>query len=316
MNDAVTMQSNDAAVQEVLRDQLAQGDAVLASIAPVLGHLLASNDQSLFTDEIVSRVRGMVAHIARQLVISGSENPEGIDPRELKNDQQLNGMTTTLLSDPSLVAHCHSLALEWQLTMKLEKRSAIDPVLSPLLQALIASDDAPVASGAMAALAAQARFVQQQRRMELPIEELPAGLFDRVLANAREAGGMAPQPIAKLRSDYRESEGRLALMAKLISGMGSGAVAALSVRHAGLAIFLSALAAATHQDRDLAAVATNERQLARLALALRAAGLRPREVEEQVLHIHPDLALPSGFNMLRADHAAALLAASGRRSVA
>ncbi|MFN5819360.1 MAG: hypothetical protein ACK44Y_02890, partial [Novosphingobium sp.] len=54
----------------------------------------------------------------------------------------------------------------------------------------------------------------------------------------------------------------------------------------------------------------HEGQLARLALALRAAGVRPENVEEQVLAIHPDVSLPEGFETLGADRAAALLARS------
>jgi len=84
------------------------------------------------------------------------------------------------------------------------------------------------------------------------------------------------------------------------------------VSHAGVAIFLSALATASHQDRDLAVLATNDRQLARLALSLRAGGLKPKEIEEQFLHIHPEISLPPGFEALTADRAAEILAASGR----
>ena len=78
-----------------------------------------------------------------------------------------------------------------------------------------------------------------------------------------------------------------------------------------MAFFVSALALASGQDRDMAVLATNEGQLARLALALRAAGLKPAGVEEQFLALHPDVALPEGFETLGADRAAALLAQSG-----
>ena len=53
-----------------------------------------------------------------------------------------------------------------------------------------------------------------------------------------------------------------------------------------------------------------DRQFARLALALRAAGLKQQAVEEQFLYLHPEIALPDGFDRLRADRAAALLAGS------
>jgi hypothetical protein len=101
------------------------------------------------------------------------------------------------------------------------------------------------------------------------------------------------------------------MISRLVTGMGGGAVAALSVGHAGVAVFLSALAIGSGQDRDLVALSTNEAQLARLAVALRAAGLKLTAIEEQVLAIHPDMAVPEGFDRLGADRAAALLALAG-----
>ena len=75
-------------------------------------------------------------------------------------------------------------------------------------------------------------------------------------------------------------------------------------------MFLSALALASGQDRDMAVLATNEGQVARLALALRAAGLRGNSVDEQFVSLHPEIVLPDGFDALSADRAAALLARS------
>ena len=53
-----------------------------------------------------------------------------------------------------------------------------------------------------------------------------------------------------------------------------------------------------------------DRQFARLALGLRAAGLKQQAVEEHFLYLHPQVALPDGFDTLRPDRAAALLASS------
>ena len=92
--------------------------------------------------------------------------------------------------------------------------------------------------------------------------------------------------------------------------MGQKAVRALAIDHAGLAIFSTALAMASGQDRAVTVLSFADRQFARLALALRAAGLKQQAVEEQFLFLHPEIALPDGFDMLRADRAAALLAAS------
>jgi hypothetical protein len=311
MTEAPTMQSIEAPVEAILREDLAHGDVILGTIGPVLGHLLANHDHSLFSDEIVSRVRGMVGNLAQQLLIAQGEAAGDPDPRSLPESAR-DDLGAHLLCDSRLVSHCHALALEWQLTRRLDSRNAIDPVLSPLLQALIASDEAPTASTAMAALSAQARFVQQQYRMELPLAELPAELFHAVLAAwaSRTTAGDAEavlQAATALRDGYDESAGRLGLLARLVAGMGPGVLAALSLSHAGVALFLTALAAASHQHRDTVIISTNDRQLARLALALRVAGLKPREVEEQFVYLHPEIALPEGFEALRAERAAALL---------
>jgi hypothetical protein len=316
MDDLANPSSSDMPVEGVLREDLAHGDVVLGTIGPILGHLLAQHDHSLFSDEVVARVRGMVSHLARQLL---NAELNGDDAEEGGPSAQESSLANALSANIHLLVHCHALAIEAQLARRMEARSGIDPVLSPLLQALIASEDAATASGAMAALAAQARFMQQQRRMELPLAELPADLFHFALTTWRgQAIDINPDQAAgaeqKLRSQYDEGASRLGLMVRLISGMGTGAHAALAISHAGVALFLSALAVASQQERDLAVISTNDSQMARLALGLRAAGLKPKEVEEQFLYLHPEVALPEGFEQLRADRASGLLALSGRRA--
>jgi hypothetical protein len=113
-----------------------------------------------------------------------------------------------------------------------------------------------------------------------------------------------------IRGAYDESRSRLGLISRIVMDMGGGAVAALSVTHAGVAIFLSALAIGSGQDRDVVALSTNEAQAARLLLGLRASGLKPEAVEEQFLALHADIPPPEGHERLGADRAAALLAVS------
>ncbi len=84
----------------------------------------------------------------------------------------------------------------------------------------------------------------------------------------RRAPKLRSQPCARISTKAAAAS---ALLARLVTGMGGGAIAALSVDHAGAAIFLTALSIGSGQDRDLAVLSTNDRQLARLALALRAA---------------------------------------------
>lgn len=301
-------------VEAALRDELAQGDAVLGTIGPILRHLLANSDQSLYSDEVVARIRGVTADIARQMMerICDSEDRGPL----VAAPEHLEGLTATLAAMPPLVGHLHALALEWQLTERLQNRLALDPVVSPLLQALIASSDPATATLAMQFLAAQSRFCQAQKRMTHALEELPGDLVHSCLmalrTYAQEIGEdeRATAAEAAIRSRYNEGASRLGLIARLVSGMGGGAVAALSVTHAGIAIFASALALASGQDRDLAILSTHDSQLARLALALCASGLKPKAIEEQFLALHPDIALPTGFDSLDADRAAATLAGS------
>lgn len=301
------------AVGAVLRDELAHGDALIGTISPILRHLLANDEHSVFGDDIIARVRGMMSDVARQLldqlaISAGTGEDRDHLPAHIAE------LVDGLVGHAGFLSHVHALALEWQLTERLQARLALDPVLSPLLQALVASSDPNVASGAMALLASQARFVQNQRRMQLPLAELPGDLLHAaVLAmrghavNEEAATAAAEQAI---RASYDEGRSRLGLIARLVTGMGGGATAALSVTHAGVAIFISALALGSGQDRDMAVLSTNEGQLARLALALRAAGLKPQSIEEQFISIHPQVSLPLGFEQLGSDHAAALLARS------
>lgn len=315
MTQADTPISAEAPVEAVLRDELAHGDVVLGTIGPILGHLIANHDHSLFSDEIVARIRGMVGSIARQLLelqaqVTGDTDPHGFAAR---NGDELAEM---LASNVGFLTHCHSLALECQLAERLRARNSIDPVLSPLMQSLVASDDPATASLAMQALASQARFIQRQKRMQLPLGEIPADLFHDALLRWREyAGGLDCDTIGRvetrIRRDYDESSSRLGLLSHLVEGMGGGARAALSIAHAGISLFFTALASASQQEREVVALSTNDRQLARLALALRGSGLNPREVEEQFLYIHPDVSLPEGFAQLRVDRARDMLAASG-----
>lgn len=303
-------------VSGVLRDELAHGDALIGTIAPILRHLLANDDHSVFGDDIIARVRGMMSHVARQL-LDALAAAEGTEDRLDHDPAQIADLVGALVAHSGFLGHVHSLALEWQLTERLLARLALDPVLSPLLQALIASSDPMVASGGMALLASQARFVQAQQRMQLPLSELPGDLLHAAILVMHGQAGMDPEAQTRaaeaektIRAAYDEGRSRLGLIARLITGMGGGATAALSVTHAGTAMFLSALALASGQDRDMAVLATNEAQLARLALALRAAGLKPQSIEEQFVSLHPEVALPAGFDQLGADHAAALLARS------
>ncbi len=282
--------------QESLRDALARGNAALARIGPILTHLLATPDHSLFSDEIVARIRGMCHHLAWQVLRAQAE-ATGQAGREAFAERHGDALAEHLLGSSTLLAYCHALALEWQLTEKLEAQYGIDPVLSPLIQELIAAEDTGLASAAMSSLTAQARFAQTQRRMELPLSELPGDLFHDLLMDWRTYSGHLRSDAmiraeAKLRNAYDEGAGRIALLSRVVAGMGSEGQRALDIDHAGPSLFLTALAARTGQPRIAAVLSTNHQQTARLALGLRGAGLDGAEVERQVLRLDPK-AMPS-----------------------
>ena len=165
---------------------------------------------------------------------------------------------------------------------------------------------------AMTTLAAQSRFMQGQRRMGLPLGELPADLFSAVLEVCEDTRfAMVDRPdaaaLAHLRRRFDEGAGRQGLLARLVSAMRGGTLAALALNHAGLALFVSGLAAMTRQPRALAILACHEGQAVRLALSLRAAGLEPAAVEAQFAVLGQIEALRNGAATLPPERAQALL---------
>lgn len=314
------MPMSAGADRATIRDALARGNLVLGKIAPILGHLLSTQDHSLFSDEIVARVRGMLHDLAFQM-LRGQAEATGHAGREEFAARHGGELAERFQASPALLGHCHALALEWQLARRMEDIYALDPVLSPMVQQLIASSDSAVASTAMAALAAQARFAQSQRRMELPLGELSGDLLHETLLAWRSYNGdkrsdALTRAEAKIRSNFDESAGRLALFARLVAGMGPEANAALAIDDAGVAIFLAALSALSGQSRELAAISTNEQQSARLALGLRAAGLATNDIEAELLRIHPGADPIRGLDEVSAGEAKQMLAEGGSRGIA
>ncbi|MBX7493169.1 hypothetical protein K3163_08105 [Qipengyuania sp. 1NDW9] len=298
-----------------LREALARADATLAGIEPILGHLLSAPDHSLFSDEIVARVRGMVADLARQILRAQAE-ATGESGRDAFVERHGEALREHLQGFPDLLLHCHALAIEWQLTERLEAQLGLDPVLSGLMQRMIADADGWISSGAMAALAAQARYAQAQRRMELPLGELTGDLFHRTLLAWRDYCGdgqsdAVSRAETRLRSTYDESAGRLALFARLVSALGDRAKGALVIEDAGCGLFFSALAALSSQSRDLAVLASHGKQAVRLALSLRAAGMEAGQVDELLLMLHPGGAPIAGLAEMSQREAMDLLSSAG-----
>ncbi len=313
MNDAISPSFGPESMEQELGEALESAESTAETIVPILRHVLSNEDNSLFADEIVARIRGMMRHLAVQLLDQREAGSEGGFAVE-HGDERVSRLCDLLLESDALIRHVHALALETQLSDRLHARFGTDPVLTPLLQSQIASADPDLSALAMRFLAAQARHGQSQRRMKLPLLELPGDHLHHALLAMQsfdpqaspEAGAAAAQA---LRRDYNEAATRLGLASLLLARMGAGAIEALSINHAGVALFASALSLGSGLDRDSAALATHVTQAARLALALRSAGIRPDAVREQCLALHPDLEFPDQFDTIGPDRAAALLAA-------
>ncbi|OYZ25045.1 MAG: hypothetical protein B7Y31_13950, partial [Novosphingobium sp. 16-62-11] len=56
------------AIERLLCDDLFHADQAMLHMGPILRHLLQNDDRSIFSDELIARVRGMLADLARQLV--------------------------------------------------------------------------------------------------------------------------------------------------------------------------------------------------------------------------------------------------------
>lgn len=295
-------------VEAILKDELARGNRALLSVAPVIAHMLEASGPALVSDAIVARLRGMLGDTARQLLVAGNETAR----RGALDQSDIDSLAGALAGDSAVIGHLYALAMEGHLTDRLEQRASLDPVLSPLLQELIASDKPATAELAMNALAAQSRFIQCQRRMELPLDELPSQLFSAVL-DQFEAAKLAMDPpsvsraLTALKRRYDEGAGRIGLLARLVSSMRGGAVAGLQLEHAGLAMFASTLAALTGQSRDLAVFACHEGQAARLAISLRAAGLDAETIEAQFMMLGSGGAIPADLASMPPERAHALL---------
>ena len=143
---------------------------MISATSPILQHLLVNRDEALFSDEVIARVRGITANIAFQLLVARAVEAVESDPAVAAISGQ-DAVARSLIEDEVFVAHIHALTLEAQLAESIRQRSGVDHVLSLLIQHLTASPDEKTAALAIRTIAAQARFIQQMRRMEMPLNE-------------------------------------------------------------------------------------------------------------------------------------------------
>ncbi len=299
MSETAADNKNMAQVEALFRSDLEQGGRALSAVAPVLSYFLANSGQSLITDDVLARIRGMLSDIARQLIKIEAQAAAPL-PAPVRGEDAIDRIVERLATDTAILSHCFAIAMEAQLSEDLEQRLGIDQVLSPLMQELIASEDANTAALGMSAMAAQARFVQSRRRMGLALGDLPADLFHQLCAKwsdlaTRSAATTRAKGEAMLRASYDESASRGALLTRLVGSIGGGAQAALSLEKGGIALFTTALAKLTGQPRELAVLSCHSSQASRLALGLRAADLSSDKVIQQVLALHPEFEFPADF---------------------
>ena len=293
--------------ETVMSDELSRADRALEGVSPVLRHVLTTSGDTLINDAVVARVRGMLNALARQLLDQVCDQEQ----------TQIN-LVDELAADSRLLSFMHSSTLEAILTERLEQRSGLDPVLSPLWQELIASQDAQTGETAMRALAAQSRFLQSYRRMQCSITELPADALERALhifakCAPTDKHTQVRAAIKTIRADYDEAMNRMGLVTRLVATMRGGAVAGLDLEHAGFALFTSSLAQITGQSWQRCVLACHSQQAARLALALRAAGLEADAIERQFMLLEPGTRLPTGMGHISVDSAKAMLKRSDSR---
>lgn len=302
--------------EQVLRDTLAQERAMLASARPVLRHLLSGNGHMLLSEQIVARVNAMLRDLARQLLFalaSAADTDTEITDREAFVEQRQAALAGALSADADMLVHLHALATEDLAISAMQSSANYDPVLSPMLQELTGSEDEDVADKAMGVVAAQARYVAQQNRMELPLAELPGDQFHAAmlaLAEVAEDRLVALDTAVRgLRAAYDEGETRLGRITNLLMRVdNSGSV--LDLEHAGIALFTSAISMACGQDRSRIIMAFNQGQSTHFALCLAAAGLDHDAVKRHFLVVHRDAELPDGFAEIDAEQATALLNSS------
>lgn len=248
---------------------LAAADHRLAIGGSVLERQVALGPCRLLDDRIVAHVRAMADDLAMQL--AGDDHALIVPVRDM------------LAATRVILMHLHARAVEFQLIDVLAVRRALDPVLPPLVRR---QGDA---AGTMALLSAQTRLNEVTRRMRLPLTELPGDLYQIAWSIRDAAGadlGQAGHGDRAVAPDA--AHGRLALLHRVLSGLGDSMVLALQIDQAGVALWLSALALAAGVPREMVALATAEDDPLRLALVLRAAGLGRDEAAVQLLAIRPD----------------------------
>jgi len=310
MIDGIMDRSIATPEEAALRDELVRGDLALTGVAPVLTHMLAQVEAPLVNEAVIARVQGMLGDISRQLVGQIDLDSEAYDQDQL--EQLIDDLVERFAEDGRLLEYCHSLVIEGKIAMQFQKTQALDPVLSPLFQELIASGETEIADLAMTTLTAQSRYILEFEKMALPINELPAELFHSVIAKWQEfcvhtRADVRMTAFEELRKNYSEANTRLGLLERLVASLGNAQRVALNLEHSGYALLATALGQLSGQDRSLAVLSCMPSQFARLALGLRAGRLADDEIATLFAQLHRDKPVPEGIGQILPDQAQSIL---------
>jgi len=289
-----------------LRADLAGDDRALSGVVPVLSHVLTNRGEPMVSDDIIARMRGLIASAAEQLLASKEEEASA---------EEVDSLSTALASNGSIVTHYYALAFEGGLSEDLAERNGLDPVISPLIRELMGSKDNSVAEIATKLMASQARFIEGQKRRQSSIFELPPELLEEVLVTVKTWAKQQIRPLgtqlsADLKEAYDEASTRLGLLTHLIAMLGASGELVCEIETAGFAIFCSALAAQTRQPRELMVLSCQSHQSLRLALALKATGISTESTIRQFEFIGSDVTFPAGFDIWDGESAADMLLGS------
>ncbi|PNU06216.1 hypothetical protein [Novosphingobium guangzhouense] len=309
MIDQAALPADLQGAEAAIRRDLARSGAAAASTLPVLRYLVAAEPDNSFAEEVLARVKGILRDVAAQVLdaLIGS-----ID-RRAHAHEEVAVLSRAFLDDTIVLAHAHAVALEWQLTERLSTHLGLDPVVSPFVRARVAAGDALMREF----LTAQARWVDRQRRMALPLVEVPAPVLDAVLAIVRalvEAEPALSNRVAAVEAEVRlrhdEISNRLMVAERVVADDAFEATAPVSA--CGVTLFLTAFAARSGQPRDGLVAAMQPGQQTRLALLLLAAGTPAALVDAQIREIHGRTGMPAVLAGIDAMRAAAILAQPGR----
>jgi len=299
MNNVGPDFAGDEQPEDLLRAELARGRRALAAVPMVISALIDDALPALFSEEVVARTRGMMDSLALQLVRGCTgEEPEEAD---------LASLTADLTGMEPLLTHCHALALEGNLLVRLGAQG-LDPVLSPILQQAISGVDPDLATLAMQVLAAQGRFLQAWRRMELPLAELPAELFDQANDACVTQLGARRMPAGSSDREGSEQQTRSEQIASLLLSGSEGLTEGLDPERAGVSLFVSAASLSTGIARSTVIQTIVGGQEARLALMLGACGVDSAARLAAISRLSPDAVRPVSAIGLSPQRARALLA--------